>query len=62
MKGAGTAARFKNGASRAVRLPMECRFEADQAFVARDDATGQHVLSTAPLPRPVARSSNTCEP
>ena len=39
---------FKNGASQAVRLPMEFRFEGDEVFVTRDDATGDVVLSTRP--------------
>lgn len=39
---------FKNGASQAVRLPMEFRFEGDEVFVSRDDATGDVVLSTRP--------------
>ncbi len=43
-----TARLFKNGASQAVRLPMEFRFEGDQVFVSRDEATGDVVLSTRP--------------
>jgi antitoxin VapB len=39
---------FKNGASQAVRLPSEFRFEGDEVFVTRDDATGDVVLSTRP--------------
>ena len=39
---------FKNGASQAVRLPMEFRFEGEEVFVSRDDATGDVVLSTRP--------------
>jgi antitoxin VapB len=39
---------FKNGASQAVRLPAEFRFEGDEVFVTRDDATGDVVLSTRP--------------
>lgn len=39
---------FKNGASQAVRLPMEFRFEGAEVFVTRDDATGDVVLSTRP--------------
>jgi antitoxin VapB len=39
---------FKNGASQAVRLPMEFRFEGDEVFISRDDATGDVVLSTRP--------------
>ena len=39
---------FKNGASQAVRLPMEFRFEGEEVFVTRDGATGDVVLSTRP--------------
>ena len=39
---------FKNGASQAVRLPSEFRFEGDEVFVTRDDATGDVVLSNRP--------------
>ena len=39
---------FKNGASQAVRLPAEFRFEGDEVFVTRDDVTGDVVLSTRP--------------
>ncbi len=39
---------FKNGASQAVRLPVEFRFEGDEVYVTRDDVTGDVVLSTRP--------------
>ena len=39
---------FKNGASQAVRLPAEFRFEGEEVFVTRDDATGDVVLSNRP--------------
>ncbi|MGA2741580.1 MAG: AbrB family transcriptional regulator [Bryobacteraceae bacterium] len=39
---------FKNGASQAVRLPVEFRFEGVQVFVTRDDITGDLVLSNRP--------------
>lgn len=39
---------FKNGASQAVRLPVEFRFEGDEVYVTRDDATGDVVLSKRP--------------
>lgn len=39
---------FKNGASQAVRLPAEFRFDGDQVYVTRDDATGDVVLSNRP--------------
>jgi len=39
---------FKNGASQAVRLPADFRFEGEEVFVTRDEATGDVVLSTRP--------------
>ncbi len=39
---------FKNGASQAVRLPVEFRFDGDEVYVSRDDATGDVVLSKRP--------------
>jgi virulence-associated protein VagC len=39
---------FKNGASQAVRLPAEFRFEGEEVYVTRDDSTGDVVLSTRP--------------
>ncbi len=39
---------FKNGASQAVRLSAEFRFEGEEVFVTRDDATGDVVLSNRP--------------
>jgi len=39
---------FKNGASQAVRLPVEFRFEGVQVFVTRDDITGDLELSNRP--------------
>lgn len=39
---------FKNGASQAVRLPAEFRFEGDEVYATRDDRTGDVVLSTRP--------------
>jgi antitoxin VapB len=36
---------FKNGASQAVRLPAEFRFEGNEVYVTRDDQTGDVVLS-----------------
>jgi antitoxin VapB len=40
-----TAKLFKNGASQAVRLPSEFRFEGDEVFISRDPVTGNVVLS-----------------
>ncbi len=39
---------FKNGASQAVRLPVEFRFEDKEVYITRDDATGDVVLSNRP--------------
>lgn len=39
---------FKNGASQAVRLPAEFRFEGEEVYATRDGATGDVVLSSQP--------------
>ena len=39
---------FQNGRSQAVRLPAEFRFEGNEVFVRRDEATGDVVLSRRP--------------
>lgn len=39
---------FKNGASQAVRLPVEFRFDGKEVYITRDDATGDVVLSNRP--------------
>lgn len=39
---------FQNGASQAVRLPAEFRFEGKQVFATRDELTGDVVLSLRP--------------
>jgi antitoxin VapB len=39
---------FKNGASQAVRLPSEFRFEGTEVYATRDEQTGDVVLSTRP--------------
>jgi antitoxin VapB len=39
---------FRNGASQAVRLPAEFRFDGDEVFATRDDVTGDVVLSSRP--------------
>ena len=39
---------FKNGASQAVRLPMEFRFDGENVYVSRDEDTGDVVLSRRP--------------
>lgn len=43
-----TAKIFRHGGSQAVRLPAEFRFDTDEVFVWRDEATGNVVLSTRP--------------
>ena len=43
-----TAKLFKNGRSQAVRLPAEFRFEGDEVFIRRDEATGDVILSKRP--------------
>lgn len=43
---------FRNGASQAVRLPAEFRFDGDEVYATRDERTGDVVLSS----RPGARS------
>ena len=39
---------FKNGASQAVRLPAEFRFEGDQVYISRDEKTKNVILSNQP--------------
>jgi antitoxin VapB len=39
---------FKNGASQAVRLPAEFRFDSDEVYATRNDVTGDVVLSNWP--------------
>lgn len=39
---------FKIGASQAVRLPAEFRFEGNEVYASRDDETGDVVLSKRP--------------
>jgi antitoxin VapB len=39
---------FKNGASQAVRLPAEFRFEGDEVYISRDPKTQNVILSTKP--------------
>ena len=43
-----TAKLFKNGASQAVRLPAEFRFEGNEVYATRDEQTGDVVLSKRP--------------
>ena len=46
---------FKNGASQAVRLPSEFRFESTDVYISRDNETGDIILSS----HPVAKSWKT---
>lgn len=39
---------FRNGASQAVRLPAEFRFDGDEVYATRDERTGDVTLSTRP--------------
>lgn len=39
---------FKNGASQAVRLPADFRFEGEEVFITRDERTGDVLLSKHP--------------
>ena len=39
---------FKNGASQAVRLPAEFRFDGDAVYATRDERTGDVILSSHP--------------
>jgi antitoxin VapB len=43
-----TAKLFKNGASQAVRLPAEFRFEGDEVYISRDPRTQDVILSKHP--------------
>ena len=48
MRETRTAKLFKNGASQAVRLPAEFRFEGTEVFATRDSESGDVVLSVRP--------------
>jgi antitoxin VapB len=39
---------FKNGASQAVRLPAEFRFDGDEVYISRDEKTQDVILSMRP--------------
>ncbi|HEY2038109.1 MAG TPA: AbrB/MazE/SpoVT family DNA-binding domain-containing protein [Edaphobacter sp.] len=39
---------FKNGASQAVRLPAEFRFDGDEVYISRDEKTQDIILSKQP--------------
>jgi antitoxin VapB len=39
---------FKNGASQAVRLPAEFRFDGEEVYATRNEVTGDVILSHRP--------------
>ena len=43
-----TAKLFMNGASQAVRLPADFRFEGSEVYISRDERTGDVTLSSHP--------------
>lgn len=43
-----TAKLFRNGRSQAVRLPAAYRFDCEEVFIRKDDATGDVILSRRP--------------
>lgn len=43
-----TAKIFNNGRSQAVRLPVAFRFDTDEVYIRRDEATGDVILSKRP--------------
>jgi len=47
-RAAKTAKLFRNGASQAVRLPAEFRFEGSEVYIWRDERHGTVVLSPRP--------------
>ena len=48
MRETRTAKLFRNGASQAVRLPAEFRFEETEVYATRDEQTGDVLLSSRP--------------
>jgi len=48
MSQARIAKLFKNGASQAVRLPAEFRFEGNEVYISRDERTQDIILSKRP--------------
>lgn len=48
MMGVRVAKLFKNGASQAVRLPAEFRFDGNEVYIAKNEVTGDVVLSSRP--------------
>lgn len=43
-----TAKLFMNGRSQAVRLPADFRFDGDEVYISKDEATGVVTLSAKP--------------
>ena len=43
-----TAKLFKNGASQAVRLPADFRFDTNEVYISRNEKTGDVILSDRP--------------
>ncbi|MDO4698835.1 MAG: AbrB/MazE/SpoVT family DNA-binding domain-containing protein [Pasteurellaceae bacterium] len=43
-----TAKLFTNGRSQAVRLPAAFRFDVDEVYIRRDEASGDVILSKRP--------------
>ena len=52
-----TAKLFKNGSSQAVRLPAEFRFEGEEVYITRDEASGDVFAEGGRFPRQGGRSS-----
>lgn len=48
MRDTRVAKLFKNGASQAVRLPADFRFDGDEVYATRDEVTGDVLLSSRP--------------
>ena len=43
---------FKNGASQAVRLPAEFRYDGNEVYATRDEQTGESRCRPVPAPGP----------
>lgn len=48
MSGERKAKLFQNGGSQAVRLPADVRFDGEEVYITRDDASGDVILSAKP--------------
>jgi len=51
-----TAKLFRNGRSRAVRLPLDLRFEGSEVYIRCDPATGDVILSRSRNPGRISSS------